>query len=247
LLQEQNSYAGITNKLLAKKASKICVAYSGMEKYFPADKIVITGNPVRNIEMSLELRDKGFEYFNLEKNIPVVLIMGGSLGAKTINESILDKIEQLNNSKIQIIWQTGKYYYDSVKEEVAEKTEKNIHIHDFISRMDLAYNVADIMISRAGAISISEICLTGQTAILVPSPNVAEDHQTKNALALVKENAAILVKDQEASKILVDRMIEVIQNTDLRKELSHNSKKMAKPDATSEIVKEAFKIIRKGN
>jgi UDP-N-acetylglucosamine--N-acetylmuramyl-(pentapeptide) pyrophosphoryl-undecaprenol N-acetylglucosamine transferase len=247
LLQEQNSYAGVTNKLLARKASKICVAYSGMEKYFPTDKIVITGNPVRNIQMSDALRNEAYTYFDLERSLPVVLILGGSLGAKTINESLLEKIEQLNNSEIQIVWQTGKHYYDSVKEKVAGRAKKNIHVYDFISRMDLAYNIADLMISRAGAISISEICLTGQAVILIPSPNVAEDHQTKNALALVKEHAAVMVKDQEARKILVDKMMELIKNTELRKELSFNSKKMAKPKATSEIVEEALKILRKEN
>jgi UDP-N-acetylglucosamine--N-acetylmuramyl-(pentapeptide) pyrophosphoryl-undecaprenol N-acetylglucosamine transferase len=244
LLQEQNSYAGVTNKLLAKKASKICVAYSGMEKYFPASKIVVTGNPVRNIQMSDALRDEAYTYFNLERNLPIVLIVGGSLGAKTINESVLDHIEELRKSEIQIIWQTGKFYYASVKEKVAERAGKNIHVHDFISRMDLAYNIADLMVSRAGAISISEICLTAQAAILVPSPNVAEDHQTKNALALVNEHAAIMVKDQDARNILVDKMMGIIKDTELRKKLSFNSKKMAKPRATIEIVEEALKILK---
>jgi UDP-N-acetylglucosamine--N-acetylmuramyl-(pentapeptide) pyrophosphoryl-undecaprenol N-acetylglucosamine transferase len=247
LLQEQNSYAGVTNKLLAKKATKICVAYHEMEKYFPAEKIVVTGNPVRNIQISEKLKEEAYQYFNLEKDKPIVLVVGGSLGARTINESLLEKIMQLSNSDVQIIWQTGKYYFDSVKDKVGERAGKYIHVHDFITRMDLAYNVADLMISRAGAISISEICLTGKAAILVPSPNVAEDHQTKNALALVKERAAVMIKDQEAKKLLVDKMMELIKDTELRKELSANSKKMAKPNATKEIVEEALKIIRKEN
>jgi UDP-N-acetylglucosamine--N-acetylmuramyl-(pentapeptide) pyrophosphoryl-undecaprenol N-acetylglucosamine transferase len=244
LIQEQNSYAGVTNKILAKRASKICVAYSGMEKYFPADKIVVTGNPVRNIVMTDALREEAYSYFNLEKKKLVVLVVGGSLGARTINESLLGQLEILGKSEIQVIWQTGKYYYNSVKEKVTGAAQKNIHVYDFISRMDLAYNIADLMISRAGAISISEICLTGQAAILVPSPNVAEDHQTKNALALVKEQAAVMVKDGEARKLLVDKMLELIKNSEFIKELSGNSKKMAKPMATLEIVEEVFKILK---
>jgi UDP-N-acetylglucosamine--N-acetylmuramyl-(pentapeptide) pyrophosphoryl-undecaprenol N-acetylglucosamine transferase len=244
LIQEQNSYAGVTNKILAKRASKICVAYSGMEKYFPADKIVVTGNPVRNIVMTDALREEAYSYFNLEKKKLVVLVVGGSLGARTINESLLGQLEILGKSEIQVIWQTGKYYYNSVKEKVTGAAQKNIHVYDFISRMDLAYNIANLMISRAGAISISEICLTGQAAILVPSPNVAEDHQTKNALALVKEQAAVMVKDGEARKLLVDKMLELIKNSEFIKELSGNSKKMAKPMATLEIVEEVFKILK---
>jgi UDP-N-acetylglucosamine--N-acetylmuramyl-(pentapeptide) pyrophosphoryl-undecaprenol N-acetylglucosamine transferase len=245
LLQEQNSYAGVTNKLLAKKASTICVAYKGLDKYFPGEKIVVTGNPVRNLVISDELKREALNYFNLEEDKPVVLAVGGSLGARTINESLLKGIESINNSGFQLIWQTGKIYYKAVKEETDKKAGKNIHIYDFISRMDLAYNIADLMISRAGAISISEICLTGKAAILVPSSNVAEDHQTKNAQALVREDAAVMITDAEAPRMLVDRMIEIIQDKKLLKKLSANSHNMAKPSATSQIVDEVFKLIRK--
>jgi len=245
LLQEQNSYAGVTNKLLAKKASKICVAYSGMDKFFPKDKIVITGNPVRNLIISDVLKREAITFFNLDTDKPVVLAIGGSLGARTINESLIKNIEIINNSRIQLIWQTGKIYHKAVKYHTDKIAGKNIHVYDFISRMDLAYNVADLMISRAGAISISEICLTGKASILVPSPNVAEDHQTKNAQALVKEGAAIMVTDAEAPNILVEKMLNIINDKNLREELSANSSKMAKPSATSQIVDEVYKLIEK--
>jgi UDP-N-acetylglucosamine--N-acetylmuramyl-(pentapeptide) pyrophosphoryl-undecaprenol N-acetylglucosamine transferase len=243
LLQEQNSYAGVTNRLLAKHASTICVAYNGMEKYFPKEKIVITGNPVRSFRISNMLRQEGFDYFALERNKPVLLVIGGSLGARTINESMLDKITVLSNSNIQIIWQTGKYYFDEIKEKTSYLKGSNIHVHDFISRMDMAYNVADLLISRAGAISLSEICLMGRPAILVPSPNVAEDHQTKNAMALVKEEAAIMVRDKDAKKELIVRVMELMNDEDLRKKLAKNCKKMAKPESTARIVDEVYKLI----
>lgn len=245
LLQEQNSYAGVTNKLLAKRASKICVAYSGMEKYFPPEKLVVTGNPVRNLVLSDALKKEALQYFNLEPDKPVVLAIGGSLGARTINESLLGGIESVNKAGIQLIWQTGKIYYKAVKEEADRKAGKNIHVYDFISRMDLAYNIADLLISRAGAISISEICLTGKASILVPSPNVAEDHQTKNAQALVREDAAIMITDVEAPKKLVEKTLEVISDNSLLTKLSANSLKLAKPTATEMIVDEVYKLIRK--
>lgn len=245
LLQEQNSYAGVTNRLLAKKARKICVAYSGMERYFPAEKIVFTGNPVREIKKSDALRDEGIQLFEFNKDLPVLLIMGGSLGAQTINQSVLKNIDNLISSGIQIIWQTGTYYFDSIRKQLLDKDIRNIRITDFISRMDLAYNVADLLVTRAGAISISEICLTGSAAILVPSPNVAEDHQTKNAMALVNKEAALMVKDSEAENRLVKEIFRVIQNENLKCNLRENSLKLAKPNATAHIVDEIYKILEK--
>lgn len=243
LLQEQNSYAGVTNKLLAKRAEKICVAYSDMERYFPAEKIVFTGNPVRNIQLSDELKVEGVKHFNLTNKNPVILVVGGSLGARTINRAILNQIERLIGANVQVIWQTGKIYYSGIIERVKNKDLSNIKIFDFISRMDLAYNVADVMISRAGAISISEICLTGIAAVLVPSPNVAEDHQTKNAMALVNQKAALMIKDAEAEEKLVPKVLEIIGDRRLIEELAKNSLKLAKPDSTQQIVDEVFKII----
>jgi UDP-N-acetylglucosamine--N-acetylmuramyl-(pentapeptide) pyrophosphoryl-undecaprenol N-acetylglucosamine transferase len=245
LLQEQNSFAGITNKLLARRANTICVAYRDMEKYFPAEKIVLTGNPVRNIQLSAGLRKEGLIHFGLNDQFPIVLVVGGSLGARTINRSLQRHIDDLIAANIQVIWQTGKIYYTAILEQLKNKKSPNIKIFDFITRMDLAYNVADIMISRAGAISISEICLTGKAAILVPSPNVAEDHQTKNALALVNEQAAILVKDEEAEVKLIPKLLEVIEDKALVKNLARNSLKLAIPDSTSRIVDEVFKILKK--
>lgn len=245
LLQEQNSYAGITNKLLARRANIICVAYANMDRYFPTDKIVLTGNPVRNIKISDALHADGLKHFNLKDNSPVILVVGGSLGARTINHAMLNNIDKLINANVQVIWQTGKIYHSAIIEQVKNKDLTGIKICDFISRMDLAYNIADLMISRAGAISISEICLTGRAAVLVPSPNVAEDHQTKNAMALVNEKAAIMVKDNEAEENLVPKVLEVIENKALVKELAANSLKLAKPDSTAKIVNEVYKILEK--
>jgi UDP-N-acetylglucosamine--N-acetylmuramyl-(pentapeptide) pyrophosphoryl-undecaprenol N-acetylglucosamine transferase len=245
LLQEQNSYAGVTNKLLAKRAKTICVAYANMERYFPADKIVFTGNPVRNIRISDELRDDGIKHFKLDDNKPVILVVGGSLGARTINQSMLKNIDKLIDSNVQVIWQTGKIYHSALLEQLKNKNLSNIKIHDFIFRMDLAYNVADVMISRAGAISISEICLTGRVAILVPSPNVAEDHQTKNAMALVNEKAAILVRDSEAEDKMILKALEIIEDKTLVKELAGNCFRLARPDSTARIVDEVYKLLEK--
>jgi len=245
LLQEQNSYAGLTNRLLAKKARTICVAYSHMERYFPAAKIVFTGNPVRDIRITKKLREEGLKYFGFSGDRPIILVVGGSLGARTINQAVWKKIDTLIKADVQVIWQTGKIYHSSILGRVNPKDLTDFRIYDFITRMDLAYNVADVMISRAGAISISEICLTGRASILVPSPNVAEDHQTKNAMALVREKAAILVKDHEAEENLIPRTLEVIENKELARELAANSLKMAKPDSTKQIVNEVHKILDK--
>ncbi|GHT12662.1 UDP-N-acetylglucosamine--N-acetylmuramyl-(pentapeptide) pyrophosphoryl-undecaprenol N-acetylglucosamine transferase [Bacteroidia bacterium] len=240
LLQEQNSYAGVTNKLLAKKAAKICVAYEGMESFFPQEKIVLTGNPVRqDLACTAEKRQEAYAYFNLDPAKKTIVIIGGSLGARTINESVLAQSPE--NNGVQIIWQTGKYYYD----EIADKTsnDSNLHPMAFISRMDLAYSVADLVISRAGASSISELCLLGKAAILVPSPNVAEDHQTKNAWALVKHDAAIMIADKDAVQELIPTALKVVQDEVRLKTLSANILKLALPDSADKIVEEIEKII----
>jgi UDP-N-acetylglucosamine--N-acetylmuramyl-(pentapeptide) pyrophosphoryl-undecaprenol N-acetylglucosamine transferase len=243
LIQEQNSYAGMTNKLLARRVRKICVAYSHMERYFPKEKLVLTGNPVRTLIKSEKQRHDAVKYFELEENRPVLLVLGGSLGAGTINEAMLEEALLIGSHEVQVIWQTGKNYFESVQNKLSGYIHKNIHVYDFISRMDLAYNIADLVISRAGAISISEICLMGKASILVPSPNVAEDHQTKNAMALVEEEAAILIKDSEAKQDLIPRALMLIADTGACNKLSKNSQRLAKPEATSRIVDEAFKLL----
>lgn len=242
LIQEQNSYAGMTNKMLSKKASVICVAYDNMERYFPAEKIIKTGNPVRKIDINAKLREEAIKYFGLESKKQVLFIMGGSLGARTINQSLLKHIDLLVQTDIEVIWQTGKYYYKEIKEQLITRKLHNIHILDFVSRMDLAYNIADLIISRAGALSLSEICLVGKPSILVPSPNVAEDHQTKNALALVEKDAALMTKDYEAENNLVKMAIDLISDKNQLQKLSVNAKKLAEPEATSKIVDELIKL-----
>jgi UDP-N-acetylglucosamine--N-acetylmuramyl-(pentapeptide) pyrophosphoryl-undecaprenol N-acetylglucosamine transferase len=244
LIQEQNSYAGVTNRLLARKARIICVAYPGMEKYFPADKIVLTGNPIRE-EIFAKTPDKktSCKFFNISNSIPVVLVLGGSLGARTLNESILRHISLIETENVQVLWQTGKLYLENIHKELSGKELQHIRYFDFISRMDYAYAAADIIISRAGAATISELCMLGKPAILVPSPNVAEDHQTKNALALVNNQAALIVKDQEAREKLVPRTIELLQNPGLQETLGKNCKNMALPDAAGRIVDEIFKQV----
>ena len=244
LIQEQNSYAGVTNKLLAKKAAKICVAYEGMQRFFPADKIIITGNPVRQnlLENNISKEDaiKGFGLDPLKKTI---LIIGGSLGARTINESILNNIDIVESSGVQYIWQTGKYYNKEIMEALAKnKNLPMLYITDFISDMGKPYAAADLVISRAGAGSISEFCLLGKPVILVPSPNVAEDHQTKNALALVEKQAALYVKDSEAVENLLKIAISTVNDTDQLKSLSKNILKMALPDSAEIIAKEVIKL-----
>lgn len=245
LIQEQNSYAGVTNKLLSKKASVICVAYNGMERYFPAEKIIKTGNPVRqNFDNLNDLRREAFQFFNLIENIPVVLVLGGSLGAGSINRSLSENLQSVADSGCQWIWQTGKYYYEDVAALVSVSSSKNIAVHGFINRMDYAFAAADIVISRAGAGTISELCLVGKPVILVPSPNVAEDHQTKNAQALSEKNAAILMPDDKALNKLVPEAISLVFNNDKRKMLSENIAKMADRDADKRIAEEVMKLIR---
>jgi UDP-N-acetylglucosamine--N-acetylmuramyl-(pentapeptide) pyrophosphoryl-undecaprenol N-acetylglucosamine transferase len=244
LLQEQNSYAGVTNKLLAKKAGKICVAYEGMERFFPADKIVMTGNPVRqNLLETTDTREEALATFSLSPEKKTLLIVGGSLGARTMNESVLSHLEEIKNSGLQVIWQTGKYYSKQIQETLA-KTGKpdNLYVTDFISDMGVAYKAADLVISRAGAGSISEFCLLGKPVILVPSPNVAEDHQTKNALALVDKGAALYVKDIEAKEKLMALAMETVRKEDALRVLSDNIRKMAFENSADVIAQEVYKL-----
>ena len=243
LIQEQNSYAGVANKLLAKKASAICVAYEGMERFFPKDKIMLTGNPVRqDLQINEEKRAEGYAYFNLDRNKKTILIVGGSLGARTINQSISNHCGKMQASGIQFIWQTGKYYYESAKSETDKYSDLPLHLTAFISRMDLAYSVADLIVSRAGAGSISEFCLLEKPVILVPSPNVAEDHQTKNAMALVNKNAAILVKDENARNVLFDTATTTVRDEDLLQSLSKNIATLAQHDSAKRIAEKVIEI-----
>jgi len=243
LIQEQNSYAGITNKLLAKRASVICVAYDGMEKYFPAEKIIKTGNPVRqNFDNLKKLESEALSFFNLKKEFPVILVLGGSLGAGSINNSLSENINILRDSDCQWLWQTGKHYFENVKALVSLSFSENISVHGFINRMDYAYAAADIIVSRAGAGTISELCLVGKPVILIPSPNVAEDHQTKNAKALSDKNAAILITDDQAVKTLVSESIRLISDKNKRDLLSENILKMADRDADIRIAEEVLKL-----
>lgn len=243
VLQEQNSYAGVTNKLLAKKASIICVAYHGMERFFPADKILLTGNPVRQNLMDIPAKAKeAYNYFHFSPERKTLLIVGGSLGARTINNSVIGALQALADAGIQIIWQTGKYYFEQAKEASKAIDNPNLLVTDFVSRMDYAYSIADLVISRAGASSISELCLLGKPAILVPSPNVAEDHQTHNAMALVNESAAVLVKDMEAPQKLISEALHLIKDNDKLSMLSQNILKLAEKDSAERIADEIIKI-----
>lgn len=244
LIQEQNSFAGITNKLLGKKAKRICVAYEGMEKFFPESKILLTGNPVRKDILNLEgKRDEGLQYFGLQPHRKTVLVIGGSLGAKTINESISSQLGTWMQEEVQLLWQTGNRYYESNLEAVKGKEEK-IKIREFIDRMDLAYAVADVVISRAGALSIAELCVCGKPCILVPSPNVAEDHQTKNAMALLAREAALLVKDEDAKDQLTGMALQLVKDEALQKKLSANISQLARPDADLDIAREVISLTK---
>ncbi len=246
LIQEQNSYAGVTNKLLAKKAEKICVAYDGMERFFPAEKIIKTGNPVRqNVLETAISQEDARKSFGLDPNKKTILLVGGSLGARTINESVLNNLSKISESGIQFIWQTGKYYSASIAEQMKGKNIPNLKVMDFISDMGAAYKAADLVISRAGASSISEFCLIGKPVILVPSPNVAEDHQTKNAMALVNKDAAIYVKDSEAPKVLIESAIETVNNEQKLSSLSENIKKLGFKNSADVIADEVVKLARR--
>ena len=244
LIQEQNSYAGVTNKLLAKKAAKICVAYEGMERFFPAEKILLTGNPVRQqLLENTQTKAEALRSFGLDATKKTILIVGGSLGARTVNESVLKHLDAIRQSDVQFIWQTGKYYHAQITEQLAkEQKADNLVVTDFISDMGAAYKAADLVVSRAGAGSISEFCLLGKPVILVPSPNVAEDHQTKNALALVNKNAALYVKDVEAPALLIPLAMDTVQDDAKLKSLSENILKMALPASAEIIAKEVVTL-----
>ena len=247
LIQEQNSYAGETNKLLAKKASKICVAYEGMERFFPKDKIVLTGNPVRQQLLDTQLtKAEALRTFGLEPSKKTILIVGGSLGARTINDSVMAHLDELQNSGVQVIWQTGKNYFENIKQQLAEKSPMPaLKPTDFIADMGAAYRAADLVISRAGASSISEFCLIGKPVILVPSPNVAEDHQTKNAMALVNRQAAQFVSDAEAPQKLIPLALSTVKDDQILGQLSHNIKLMALRNSAETIANEVFALAEK--
>lgn len=257
LIQEQNSYAGVTNKLLAQKAHKICVAYEDMEKFFPAEKIIMTGNPVRQNLLGHSIsHEEAIGYFGLNPAKKTILILGGSLGARTINQTLIAGLETIRtHPDVQFIWQTGKIYIDSIREAITTATGEpvrhphikdipNLYVTDFIKDMAHAYEAADLVISRAGAGSISEFCLLHKPVILVPSPNVAEDHQTKNALALVNKDAAIYVKDVEAKEKLLPVALETIADAGQLKSLSEHIAKLALPDSAAMIAKEVLKLIK---
>ncbi|HOY31543.1 MAG TPA: undecaprenyldiphospho-muramoylpentapeptide beta-N-acetylglucosaminyltransferase [Bacteroidales bacterium] len=245
LIQEQNSYPGITNKILSKKADKICVAYEGMEKFFPKEKIILTGNPVRQDISDLSgKKDLAAAMFNLHKSKKTLLVIGGSLGARTINQSLLEKLELLAQNNIQLIWQTGKTFYETARTACTGYKDHGINVYAFISKMDYAYAAADVVVSRAGAIAISEICLTGKPAILVPSPNVAEDHQTKNAQALADHSAAILIKDTEAQQILAQKAIELVNDSRMCEKLSANITRFAHNDAADRIAEIILAMVK---
>lgn len=245
LIQEQNSYAGVTNKFLGKWADKICVAYPGMERFFPKEKIILTGNPVRQDINNLEgKRQRGLELFGLDPNKKTILIIGGSLGARTINQAIDNTLSKFARNNVQIVWQTGKGYYDKAKAAVKPYEGQGLRALDFIQKMDYAYAVADMVISRAGASSVSELCIVHKACILVPSPNVAEDHQTQNAMALVNHNAAVLVKDTEAIQKLGDIALELLKNDKKLLDLERNIAHLAMHNSAEIIANEVIKLVK---
>lgn len=243
LIQEQNSFAGITNKWLGKNAQRICVAFTGMEQFFPASKIMLTGNPIRKEVADIEnKRFASAEMLSLSPHKHTILVTGGSLGAGTLNNSFLAGIKKIVDADVQLIWQTGKYYYQFVQEKLAGMENENIKVMEFLHKMELAYASADVIVSRAGAGTIAELCVIGKPVILVPSPNVTEDHQTQNALALVKHGAALMIADASAQTDLVDAALNLVGNPGKCRLLSDNIRKLALPDADNVIAKEVFKI-----
>jgi UDP-N-acetylglucosamine--N-acetylmuramyl-(pentapeptide) pyrophosphoryl-undecaprenol N-acetylglucosamine transferase len=243
LIQEQNSFAGLTNKRLGKRAQKICVAFDGMERFFPADKIVKTGNPVRRESVDIAgKREQALGEFKLSPDKQTLLVVGGSLGARTLNDSMLNDLDKLVEANVQLVWQTGKNYYEGIDRLLAADHDSSIHYMAFLNRMDLAYAAADVIISRAGAGTIAELCVVGKPVILVPSPNVAEDHQTKNAHNLVQDNACEYIPDRKAGRKLVDAALTLLNDDKKRKILSDNISKLALPDADEVIAKEVFEI-----
>lgn len=244
VVQEQNSYAGLTNKQVASRVQRVCVAYTGMERYFPKDKIVLTGNPVRaDIVDVNRKRSAAFNHFGLSSDKKTLVVLGGSLGARTINQSVLAGLDRLTEAGVQVIWQTGKVYYQDLMQRVRDKNLAGVRIFDFVKEMDLVYAAADVVIARAGALSISELCLAAKPAILVPSPNVAEDHQTKNARSLVDAEAAVMIADADAAEKLVREALQLVFDEVRGKKLSENISKLGRPDAALQIVKEIEKLI----
>ncbi|MFY0625610.1 MAG: undecaprenyldiphospho-muramoylpentapeptide beta-N-acetylglucosaminyltransferase [Reichenbachiella sp.] len=245
LIQEQNGYAGLTNKWLSNKVDKICVAYENMSRFFPEKKIVMTGNPVRtDIINAGKKRLEGLSQFGFRSDKQTILVIGGSLGARTINQSIVDRIEDLLDKDYQVLWQTGKFYFTEMSEQVSHIDSANLRIMPFIKEMDMAYAASDLVISRAGALSISELCLVGKPVIFVPSPNVSEDHQTKNANALVENDAAIMISDVSAPVSLIDAVIDIMGDEERRQVLGENIKKMARPNAARDIANEVLGLIK---
>jgi len=248
LIQEQNSYAGVTNKRLGKKAKKICVAYEGMDKFFPAEKIMLTGNPIRRDSVAIEgKREFALQIFGLQPHKKTILIIGGSLGAKQMNGYVLDVIHELGEKDdVQFIWQTGKTYYEDMERmlKMDELIPGNVKVKPFLDRMDLAYAAADLIISRAGAGTISELCVVGKPVLLVPSPNVAEDHQTKNAQALAAKNAAVMISEADARDTMMYVALELLSDEAKCASLSAEIKKMAMPDADEAIAGEVLKLIK---
>ena len=245
LLQEQNSYAGLTNKLLAKKANSICVAYPGMDQFFPKGKIKITGNPVRKDILDLSgKKEKGIDHFGLATDRKTILVLGGSLGARTLNQAMLQDMNKLEEAGYQVLWQSGKFYFKDMLAKLEEAGLKHIHLREFIREMDLAYAAADVIVSRAGALSVSELSLVGKPVIFIPSPNVAEDHQTKNAMAYVNHQAAVLLRDAEAVGKLKSKVDQLLQDVAFAKNLGENMKKLAKPDAANAIINELEFLVK---
>jgi len=248
VLQEQNSYAGVTNKILGTKASKICVAYDNMDRFFPAEKIVFTGNPIRDGLSAIEPKsDEAKQFFKITSDQPIILVVGGSLGARTLNQSVQQNLALIKESNVTVIWQTGKYYYKDIASYMNDHPCENIRLMEFIPRMDLAYAIADVIISRAGAGTISELCMVGAPSILVPSPNVSEDHQTRNAMSLVNKEAALLVNDQDAPLHLIKVALTLVKDNEKCRRLSHNIKNLATPDATNDIVEAISSLLNNEN
>jgi UDP-N-acetylglucosamine--N-acetylmuramyl-(pentapeptide) pyrophosphoryl-undecaprenol N-acetylglucosamine transferase len=242
VIQEQNSFPGITNKLLSKKANAICVAYENLEQFFPKQKMILTGNPVRQDLIDIESkREEAIQYFNLDANKKTVLVLGGSLGSRRINQLIAKEIDNFIANNVQVIWQCGKFYFEEYKHF---NDTKNVQVLSFIDKMDLVYAAADVIISRAGASSVSELCIVGKPVIFIPSPNVAEDHQTKNAKAIVDKKGAILIKESDLDSQFNTVFNDLLSDKNLQKELSKNSKQLARPNATKDIVEAIIKLIK---
>ncbi len=243
LIQEQNSHAGVANKMLRDRVRKVCVAYEGMERYFPADKLVFTGNPVRaDLREVAALRSEAFRYFGFDPERPTIVLIGGSLGARSLNEAMAANTEVIREAGIQVLWQVGKLYVEEFADG-ATVTLPQVKAQAFIDRMDLAYAMADVVICRAGALTISELCVLGKAAILVPSPNVAEDHQTKNALALVEREAAVLVEDGQASQEMIQRATDLLAAPERKRTLEQNIRQLARPNAAERIAREVLALI----